>query len=256
MKGIILAGGSGTRLRPLTLAVSKQLLPVFDKPMIYYPLTTLMLAGIKEILVITTPHDKASFERLLGDGSQWDLRISYAIQSLPKGIADAFIIGETFINGDTVALILGDNLFYGKGLGRSLKRFSEVQGAQIFAHSVAEPSSYGVVEFNENGSAISLEEKPLVPKSRFAVPGLYFYDHRVAEFAKSLAPSGRGELEITDLNKIYLNLGQLGVEKLSKSTVWMDMGTFEDLAEATEFVRVVERRLGESLGQPSAVDLQ
>ena len=251
MKGIILAGGSGTRLHPLTLAVSKQLLPVYDKPMIYYPLNTLILAGIREILIITTPHDQAAFGRLLQDGSQWGVELSYAVQHNPKGLAEAFIIGEAFIDGDTVALILGDNLFYGEGLGRSLKRFGNVKGAQIFAHSVADPSAYGVVEFDDQGRAVSLEEKPALPKSRFAVPGLYFYDHRASEFAKSLKPSPRGELEITDLNRMYLSLGDLHVEELGRSVVWMDMGTFQDLSEASEFVRVVERRLGANVGQPA-----
>jgi len=253
LKGIILAGGSGSRLHPLTVAVSKQLLPVYDKPMIYYPLTTLMLAGITELLIITTPHDQAAFQRLLKDGSQWGVSLTYAVQEKPNGLAEALIIGEKFIDGDTVALILGDNLFYGEGLGRSLKRFSNLRGAQIFAHSVAHPSAYGVVEFDEHGDAISLEEKPLVPKSKFAIPGLYFYDHRASGFAASLSPSSRGELEITDLNRMYLSLGALKVEELGNSVVWMDMGTFQDLAEATEFVRVVERRLGSTLGEPASV---
>lgn len=256
LKGIILAGGSGTRLHPLTLAVSKQLLPVYDKPMIFYPLTTLILAGISEILVITTPHDQPAFKRLLGDGAQWGLEFSYAAQKEPAGLAEALIIGEDFIDGDTVALILGDNLFYGEGLGRSLRRFKDIKGAQIFATSVAWPSSYGVVEFNQQGVAISLEEKPVAPKSQFAIPGLYFYDHRAPSFAKSLTPSSRGELEITDLNQIYLSLGELKVEEFGRSVVWMDMGTFQDLAEASDFVRVVERRLGVSVGQPKPFDHQ
>jgi glucose-1-phosphate thymidylyltransferase len=255
LKGIILAGGSGTRLRPLTLAVSKQLLPVYDKPKIYYPLTTLMLAGITEILIITTPQDQQAFQRLLQDGSQWGVQRYYAIQAEPRGIAEAFIIAGDFISGDTVALILGDNSFYGEGLGRSLKRFRQVQGAQIFAHSVPNPSAYGVVEFDRKGQVISLEEKPSSPKSSFIVPGLYFYDDRVAEFAKLLLPSGRGELEITDLNRMYLELGELNVQELGRSAVWMDMGTFQDLAEASEFVRVVERRLGATLGQPANVKI-
>lgn len=255
MKGIILAGGLGTRLRPLTFAVSKQLLPVYDKPMIYYPLTTLMLAGITEILIITTPQDQQAFQRLLQDGSQWGVQIHYAIQAEPKGIAEAFIIAGDFISGHTVALILGDNLFYGEGLGRSLKRFRQIQGAQIFAHSVPNPSAYGVVEFDREGKVISLEEKPSSPKSSFIVPGLYFYDDRVTEFARLLSPSGRGELEITDINRIYLELGELNVQELGRSAVWMDMGTFQDLAEASEFVRVVERRLGATLGQPASVKM-
>jgi glucose-1-phosphate thymidylyltransferase len=218
--------------------------------MIYYPLTTLMLSGIRDILIITTPHDQAAFQRLLFDGSQWGISLSYKVQPEPKGLAEALIIGEEFIDGDPVALILGDNLFYGEGLGRSLKRFDNVKGAQIFAHPVANPSAYGVIEFDKGGKVISLEEKPKNPKSQFVIPGLYFYDNRASEFAKSLAPSPRGELEITDLNRLYLDLDELNVQELGRSTVWMDMGTFEDLAEASEFVRVVERRLGSSFGQP------
>jgi len=253
LKGIILAGGAGTRLHPLTIAVSKQLLPVYDKPMIYYPLTTLMLAGIREFLLITTPHDQASFERLLGDGAQYGVTIAYETQTEPAGLAQALIIGEKFLDGDSVALILGDNFFYGEGLGRSLGRFTEINGAQIFAKLVAEPSSYGVVEFDDDGLAVSLQEKPIVPRSSFAVPGIYFYDNRASGFAKSLEPSKRGELEITDLNQIYLSRGELKVEVLGRSVVWMDMGTFQDLSEATEFVRVVERRLGISIGNPQYI---
>jgi glucose-1-phosphate thymidylyltransferase len=256
MKGIILAGGSGTRLHPLTISVSKQLLPVYNKPMIYYPLTTLLLAGVNEILIISTERDSDAFRRLLGDGTAWGAAISYAIQDKPRGLADALIIGESFISKQPVALILGDNLFYGEGLGRSLSSYSNLTGAQIFAHSVRDPRPYGVVEFDKNGVAVSLEEKPVKPKSKFAVPGLYFYDSRASEFAKQLKPSLRGELEITDLNQKYLELGELKVLELGRSVVWMDMGTIGDLADAGEFVRVVESRLGESVGEPSAVIAQ
>ena len=250
MRGIILAGGTGSRLHPVTKAVSKQLMPVYDKPMIYYPLSTLILAGISEVLVITTPHDAEQFERLLGDGSQFGITITYAQQPSPDGLAQAFVIGADHIGDDSVALVLGDNIFYGAGLGTQLARFVDVDGAVIFGYRVKDPSASGVVEFDAAGRAISLEEKPEVPKSRFAVPGLYFYGNDVVEKSRGLEPSARGELEITDLNRLYLQEGRLRVDVLERGVAWLDTGTFDGLAEAGEFIRTVQHRQGLSIGCP------
>ena len=248
MRGILLAGGTGSRLWPVTRAVSKQLMPVYDKPMVYYPLSTLVVAGIREILIITTPDDQHQFQRLLGDGAQWGLSLSYVAQPRPEGIAQAFVLGAEFIGDEPVALILGDNIFYGAGLGRRLREHTDVEGGRIFAHPVTNPREYGVVEFDDDGRVLSIEEKPALPKSTYAVPGLYFYDSSVVEIAGKLAPSARGELEITAVNEEYRLRGQLHVSVLDRGTAWLDTGTFNSLVHAAEFVRVIEERQGLKIG--------
>ncbi|MHC6592475.1 glucose-1-phosphate thymidylyltransferase RfbA [Arthrobacter sp. C152] len=253
MRGIILAGGTGSRLHPITLGISKQLVPVYDKPMIYYPLSTLILAGIRDILIITTPQDADQFQRLLGDGSQFGVNLSYVQQPSPDGLAQAFILGADHIGDDTVALVLGDNIFYGQGMGTQLRRHANIEGGAVFGYWVKDPSAYGVVEFDADGKALSLEEKPEKPRSHYAVPGLYFYDNDVIDIAKNLRPSPRGELEITDVNKVYLERGLLQVEILPRGTAWLDTGTFNDLSDASNFIRTVENRQGQKIGAPEEI---
>lgn len=248
MKGIVLAGGSGTRLYPITRGISKQLMPIYDKPMIYYPLSVLMLAGINEILIITTPEDSAQFQKLLGDGSEIGCHFSYAVQAVPNGLAQAFVIGEQFIGNDKVALVLGDNIFYGSGFSKLVQSFNDVEGAAIFAYEVHDPERYGVVEFDADFKALSIEEKPKQPKSNYAVPGLYFYDNTVVEIAKNIAPSPRGEYEITDVNRVYLENKQLKVGVMNRGTAWLDTGTFDSLSDSCEFVRVIEKRQSQKIG--------
>ncbi len=253
MRGIILAGGTGSRLHPITLGPSKQLVPVYDKPMIYYPLSTLMLAGIRDILIITTPHDSDQFQRLLGDGSRYGVNLTYRVQPEPNGLAQAFVLGAEHIGSESAALVLGDNIFYGPGIGSTLSRFSNIEGGAVFAYRVSDPSAYGVIEFDDTGRAISLEEKPATPKSPYAVPGLYFYDNDVVAIARDLRPSDRGEYEITDINRTYLGAGRLQVEVLPRGTAWLDTGTFDSLLDACNYVRTIEQRQGLKIGAPEEV---